>query len=643
MNATEVIDVDVDFTEEQDSATFIVWVLLIFCAVVSFWFQAVLTEERFVPALNVVSVKFNIPDDVAGATLMAAGASSPELFSSIVALFITHSALGLGTIVGSEIFNQLMICCGSIFASRNYQLTLDKAVIAREVGFYALAIILLYQALDDSRPSPDDDETGTNHIFISLFDASLLFLAYVLYVIVCSNFDAICGLFGGGSSAETQSLRAIDTELDMPDIPYMHQLKHEPKSNWKKGDKTGDDSASDGPSVGVYGTMKQIGMSVRNSVRGFANDNSTRGSLMGFTYRAFAMHSAKPSELHDIYALEANEYTESLSCFMWQRSRFYTKAKVSMNGWQLRWFTLTHSQVISVPDRGNYDDHKFKYPDFDEIAVDKGHLLIQLSSSTNKSKLPYVFMAPSAKVLKAVVSKYEEIIEFQQTKRKSDGGDPEFLDVAASAHDEEEEEEPSLIEYPSGASYFAILVHFILFPFKLAMHLTVPDTRHPSTPLSKGLLACLSCLLWLVVGSYAMVASLETISELLSIPPAVVGVTVSAVGTSLPNYVGSQCAAKAGLGNMAVSNAFGSNTFNILVGLGLPWVLYILFGNDGNPYHGLKDEGITESVLILSVVLAAFVVMIIMSHFVLYEWHAYTFALMYVAYIIYATAPYIFT
>jgi Ca2+/Na+ antiporter len=33
-----------------------------------------------------------------GATLMAAGASSPELFSSFVALFITHSAMGLGTV-----------------------------------------------------------------------------------------------------------------------------------------------------------------------------------------------------------------------------------------------------------------------------------------------------------------------------------------------------------------------------------------------------------------------------------------------------------------------------------------------------------------------------------------------------------------
>lgn len=29
---------------------------------------------------------------------MAAGASSPELFSSIVSLFITHSSLGLGTV-----------------------------------------------------------------------------------------------------------------------------------------------------------------------------------------------------------------------------------------------------------------------------------------------------------------------------------------------------------------------------------------------------------------------------------------------------------------------------------------------------------------------------------------------------------------
>jgi Ca2+/Na+ antiporter len=95
----------------RETAPLGVWIGLTFIAVVSFWSQATVTEERFVPALNVIATKFNIPMDVAGATLMAAGASSPELFSSFVSLFITHSALGLGTIVGSEIFNQVRYSC----------------------------------------------------------------------------------------------------------------------------------------------------------------------------------------------------------------------------------------------------------------------------------------------------------------------------------------------------------------------------------------------------------------------------------------------------------------------------------------------------------------------------------------------------
>ena len=31
--------------------------------------------------------------------------------------------------------------------------------------------------------------------------------------------------------------------------------------------------------------------------------------------------------------------------------------------------------------------------------------------------------------------------------------------------------------------------------------------------------------------------------------------------------------ARQGLGNMAVSNAFGSNTFNIFIALGFPWLI----------------------------------------------------------------------
>jgi Ca2+/Na+ antiporter len=38
-----------------------------------FWGLAAVCEEYFVPALNILCEELNIPDDVAGATLMAAG------------------------------------------------------------------------------------------------------------------------------------------------------------------------------------------------------------------------------------------------------------------------------------------------------------------------------------------------------------------------------------------------------------------------------------------------------------------------------------------------------------------------------------------------------------------------------------------
>ena len=182
------------------------WILMAFIAMVSFWAQATVTEERFVPALNVIADEYNIPSDIAGATLMAAGASSPELFSSFVALFVTHSALGLGTIVGSEIFNQLIICAGAVFASKNGKLQLDKSIVIREVGFYGLSIVLLFIALDVRRPA-DDDDLGDEHIFIAFWDACMLFGGYIAYVAVCANMDWIVALF---SRVGTRLLTADD-------------------------------------------------------------------------------------------------------------------------------------------------------------------------------------------------------------------------------------------------------------------------------------------------------------------------------------------------------------------------------------------------------------------------------------------------
>merc|ERR1711957_1079596 len=114
------------------------------------------------------------------------------------------------------------------------------------------------------------------------------------------------------------------------------------------------------------------------------------------------------------------------------------------------------------------------------------------------------------------------------------------------------------------------------------------------------------------------------------------GLTVSAAGTSLPNYVASSVAAENGFGNQAVSNAFGSNTFNIMVGLGLPWMLYISLENNFEPYHGIKDEQILQSIIILAFLLAVFVVFIISSGFVMYKWHGIVFLMAYGGYVVFA-------
>ena len=110
------------------------------------------------------------------------------------------------------------------------------------------------------------------------------------------------------------------------------------------------------------------------------------------------------------------------------------------------------------------------------------------------------------------------------------------------------------------------------------------------------------------------------------------------IGTSLPNYVASKVAAENGFGNQAVSNAFGSNTFNIMVGLGLPWLLYTSFGTGFEPYHGLPAVGILESIIILALVLLVFVVLMLMSGFVILKWHGILFLVLYVVYIAYAIA-----
>lgn len=103
---------------------------------------AIVCDEFFVPALEVITVKLQISDDVAGATFMAAGGSAPELFTSLIGVFVSHSNVGIGTIVGSAVFNILFVIGMCAIFSRE-MLHLTWWPLFRDVTFYILDLIML--------------------------------------------------------------------------------------------------------------------------------------------------------------------------------------------------------------------------------------------------------------------------------------------------------------------------------------------------------------------------------------------------------------------------------------------------------------------------------------------------------------------
>lgn len=74
-------------------------------------------------------------------------------------------------------------------------------------------------------------------------------------------------------------------------------------------------------------------------------------------------------------------------------------------------------------------------------------------------------------------------------------------------------------------------------------------------------------------GAYLLVESAIVIAKALEIPDLVIGITMVAVGTSLPELATSVIAAYRGESDISVGNVIGSNVFNILLVLGVVAVI----------------------------------------------------------------------
>jgi len=129
---------------------------------------AIVCDEFFVPSLDVIIEKLAISEDVAGATFMAAGGSAPELFTSIIGVFVAFSDVGIGTIVGSAVFNILFVIGMCALFSKTV-LHLTWWPLFRDCTFYSISLITLILFFVDN--------------FIMWWEALLLLMVYALYVI----------------------------------------------------------------------------------------------------------------------------------------------------------------------------------------------------------------------------------------------------------------------------------------------------------------------------------------------------------------------------------------------------------------------------------------------------------------------------
>ena len=111
----------------------------------------------------------------------------------------------------------------------------------------------------------------------------------------------------------------------------------------------------------------------------------------------------------------------------------------------------------------------------------------------------------------------------------------------------------------------------------------------------------LAGLIGLVGGAKFLVSGGVSIARMVGISEWFIGITIVAIGTSLPEIVSSIMAARRGHAEMAIGNIFGSNIFNILMVLGITSAIHPL--NIQEPIHPDLNITVGITVLLLALIL----------------------------------------
>ncbi|XP_068610207.1 sodium/potassium/calcium exchanger 4 [Brachionichthys hirsutus] len=445
--------------------------LHIVAALYMFLALAITCDEYFVTSLEKICERLDLSEDVAGATFMAAGSSAPELFASVIGVFITHGDVGVGTIVGSAVFNILCIIgvCG-IFAGQVVLLT--WWAVFRDSFYYILSVVALIAFIYDGK--------------IVWWEGLVLVLMYAGYILVMKFNSSMQRFFMGKSKNVANGNAATSSEME------------------------------DG-----------------NTLYGFVWDDDPSSPLLT---------TVKPSKGY------------------------------------------SRGSVVMVDEIMNASPTKFRFPEAGLRVMVTSHF----GPKTRLRMASRLIITERQKLVQATNG-----VETQVTDGKMEienGNVPEDKPTEAAPNDTVS---PFRLPRACGSR----VKWLISWPLLLLLFLTIPNCAKPRLE-KYFMLSFILSTLWIAIFSYFMVWMVTVIGYTLGIPDVIMGITFLAAGTSVPDCIASLIVARQGLGDMAVSNTIGSNVFDILVGLGVPWALQTMCISYGSVVM-INSRGLVYSVVLL--------------------------------------------
>jgi K+-dependent Na+/Ca+ exchanger-like protein len=597
-------EVDCDALEKADpewfAAIYFIGVLYTFIAI------AVVCDELFVPALEEIASDrhMNLSMDVAGATLMAAGGSAPELFTSFFGTFVQESEVGIGTVVGSAVFNVLFVIAMCALLTKEV-LALTWWPLFRDSVCYSLGLIMLGLFVGVISPGK-----------IELWEAIVLFCTYLGYVtIMYFNRRLYKMITGKAFTYHQEPAPAVDTENKEEKNENGHEIEEEilvgdnieaPKAFDSDAPSSTPSSHNRrrsmrrGPSLRSLDDIKfavPAGMkSIREEDNGKApwpgtfrsgvlkilhNPNSLKESagvgivavMAGDVHNVFSQVDVDDSgdidreELAHLFAqLECSISVNELDTIMEELDE-NKDGKITEDDF-VTWYIRSEEHISTRT-------HKV----FDFFDTEKSgkitrenlkRLLITIESSTTDGDVNLAMSAMHQSGSKDEIS-FEEFSDWYNHsmihQRQNEGTEEDENGIFESLSPPDVEK--------SGFFSCALdyIKYFVVLPIVFVLAFTVPDVRRPGMSKYCYLSFVLS-IIWIGVFSYYMVDWAETIGHTIGIPSVIMGLTLLAAGTSVPDLLTSVIVAKMGEGDMALSSSIGSNIFDILVGLPVPWIAY---------------------------------------------------------------------